>query len=87
MCEGVRQRLRSFPHIDLYSAFLTCDLYNDGVISKDELRRLVDSRGFYVSDSDAKLVVDKMDKDRDGVVSYSEFREELEPKSYSFYRR
>ena len=40
-----------------------------------------------MSDSDAKLVVDKMDKDRDGVVSYSEFREELEPKSYSFYRR
>jgi Ca2+-binding EF-hand superfamily protein len=80
MCEGIRQRLRLLPCFDLYSAFLTCDLYHDGVISKDELRRLIDSRGFYVTETDAKHLVDKMDRDRDGVVSYSEFREELEPK-------
>jgi hypothetical protein len=86
MCEGIRQRIRTLPCFDLYSAFLTCDLYHDGVISKDELRRLIDSRGFYVTETDAKHLVDKMDRDRDGVVSYSEFREELEPKSFSFYR-
>jgi Ca2+-binding EF-hand superfamily protein len=86
MCEGIRQRLRSLPCFDLYSAFLTCDLYHDGVISRDELRRLIDCRGFYVTETDAKQLVDKMDKDRDGVVSYCEFREELEPKSFSFYR-
>jgi len=80
MCEGIRQRHRLLPCFDLYSAFLTCDLYHDGVISKDELRRLIDSRGFYVTETDAKHLVDKMDRDRDGVVSYSEFREELEPK-------
>lgn len=54
MCEGIRQRLRSLPCFDLYSAFLTCDLYNDGVISKDELRRLMECRGFFVTDTDAK---------------------------------
>lgn len=86
MCEGIRQRLRALPCFDLYSAFLTCDLYNDGVISKDELKRLIDCRGFYVNDTDAKHLIDKMDRDRDGVVSYQEFREELEPKSFSFYR-
>lgn len=86
MCEGIRQRLRSFPCFDLYSAFLTCDLYHDGVISKEELRRLIDCRGFFITETDAKHLVDKMDRDRDGVVSYSEFREELEPKSFSYYR-
>lgn len=86
MCEGIRQRIRSLPCFDLYSAFLTCDLYHDGVISKEELRKLIDCRGFYVTETDAKHLVDKMDRDRDGVVSYSEFREELEPKSVSFYR-
>ncbi len=74
MCEGIRQRLRSLPCFDLYSAFVTCDLYNDGVISKEELRRLIDCRGFYVTDTDAQQLVNKMDKDRDGVVSYSEVR-------------
>ena len=74
MCEGIRQRLRALPCFDLYSAFLTCDLYNDGVISKDELRRLIDCRGFYVTDTDAQQLVNKIDKDRDGVVSYSEVR-------------
>lgn len=53
MCEGIRQRLRALPCFDLYNAFVSCDLYNDGVISKDELRRLIDCRGFYVSDTDA----------------------------------
>ena len=32
-CEGIRQGLRSLPCFDLYSAFLTCDFYNDGFIS------------------------------------------------------
>jgi Ca2+-binding EF-hand superfamily protein len=72
MCEGIRQRLRSYPCFDLYSAFLSCDLNRDGVVTKDELRRLIDCRGFYVSDSDAKQLADKMDRDRDGVVSYCE---------------
>jgi Ca2+-binding EF-hand superfamily protein len=72
MCEGVRQRLRALPCFDLYSAFLTCDLYRDSVVSKDELRRLIDCRGFSVTETDAKHLVDKMDRDRDGVVSYSE---------------
>jgi len=56
------------------------------VISRDELRRFIDCRGFYVSDTDAKQLVDKMDQNKDGTVSYSEFREELNPKSFSFYR-
>ena len=72
MCEGIRQRLRAIPSFDLYNAFLTCDLYSDGVITKDELRRFIDCRGFAVTDTDAEQLVAKMDKDRDGRVSYCE---------------
>lgn len=71
-CEGIRQRLRSFPCFDLYSAFLSCDLYSDGFISRDELRRFIDCRGFCVTDTDAKHLVDKMDQNKDGRVTYSE---------------
>ena len=45
-CEGIRQRLRAIPSFDLYNAFVTCDLYCDGMITKEELRRLIDCRGF-----------------------------------------
>ena len=72
MCESIRNRLRVLPCFDLYSAFLSCDLYNDGVISKDELRRFIDCKGFCVSDNDAKHLVDKMDLNRDGLVCYGE---------------
>lgn len=72
--EGLRQRLRSLPCFDLYSAFLSCDLYNDGVISKEELRRLIDCHGFCITDNDARQLVDKMDKNKDGFVSYGEVR-------------
>lgn len=72
MCEGIRQRLRALPCFDLYNAFLTCDLYSDGVITRDELRRFIDCRGFCVTDTDAKQLADKMDRDNDGRVSYCE---------------
>jgi len=42
------------------------------VITKEELRRFIDSRGFCVTDTDAQQLVDKMDRDRDGRVTYSE---------------
>lgn len=84
MCEGIRQRLRALPCFDLYSAFLTCDLYHDSVVSKDELRRLIDCRGFCVTETDAKHLVDKMDRDRDGVVSYSEVQTLISFNTHSF---
>jgi len=49
-------------------------LYSDGVITKEELRRFIDCRGFCVTDTDAQQLVDKMDRDKDGRVTYSEVR-------------
>ena len=57
------------------------DLNEDGRVSANELKRLIESRGYYVNDRDINQVVDKMDKNRNGTVSYHEFREEIVPKS------
>jgi len=47
-------------------------LNDDGTVSKDELRRLIESRGFYVSEKEVHQLIEKIDKDRDGRISYAE---------------
>ena len=58
--------------------------YNaDGVVSKDEIRYLMESKGHFISDHEARSVAKKMDFNRDGVVSHGEFVESVRPKSPS----
>ena len=70
--ESLRQRLYKRPGFNLYEAFISCDLNDDGTVSREELRRLIESRGFYVSDKEVNQLVEKLDKDRDGRISYAE---------------
>ena len=70
--ESLRQRLYKRPGFNIYEAFISCDLNDDGIVSKDEIRRLIESRGFYVSEKEVNQLIEKIDKDRDGRISYSE---------------
>jgi uncharacterized protein YneF (UPF0154 family) len=79
--ESLRQRLYKRPGFNVYEAFNSCDLNDNGSISRDELRRLIESRGFYVSEKEVSTLVEKIDKDKDGRITFSEFREEFIPKS------
>ena len=72
MAENTRQRLSKRPLFNVYDAFATCDINEDGRITKDEIRELIESRGFYVTEKEVRGLVDKYDKDRDGRISYSE---------------
>jgi len=42
---------------------------------------MMESRGFYASEVEVKNLVDKFDKNKNGRISYAEFREEILPKS------
>lgn len=70
--EQLRQRLSKRPSFNVFDAFGSCDLNEDGRVTKEEIRRLIQSRGFYVSDKEMTSLVEKMDKDKDGRISYSE---------------
>jgi Ca2+-binding EF-hand superfamily protein len=54
---------------------------DDGAITRDEFRRLIESRGFYVSAKEVDQIVEKMDTNKNGRVSFAEFREEIMPRS------
>lgn len=51
------------------------------MVSKDEIRYLMESRGHYISDQDARLVASKLDQNRDGIITHNEFAESVRPKS------
>ena len=53
----------------------------DGTITREEFKRLIQSRGFYVSEKEATEIVEKMDKNKDGRITFSEFRDEMVPRS------
>ena len=70
--ESLRQRLSKRPGFNIIEAFNSCDLNEDGTITRDELRRLIESRGFYVSEKEVSSLIEKIDKDKDGRISYHE---------------
>ena len=70
--ESTRQRLQRMPYFNVYDAFNSLDQNDSGAISRDEFKRLIQSRGFYVSEKEATEIVDKMDRNKNGRVSFAE---------------
>ena len=79
--EALRQRLNSRPDFNAYEAFNSLDLNEDGRVSANEIRRMIESRGYFVGQKEVDQVVEKMDKNKDRTVSYSEFADETRNKS------
>lgn len=81
--EAVRQRLQRQPCFNVYEAFNSLDLNDDGRVSTLEIKRLIESRGFYVTEKEAAQVVKKFDASNDGYISFNEVsiaREYKDPK-------
>lgn len=79
--ESLRQRLNSRPGFNCYEAFNSLDLNDNGSIDASELKRMIESRGYFVGWKEVDQVIDKFDKNKDGRVTFSEFRDEALPKS------
>lgn len=79
--ESVRQRLACNPHFNAVQAFNSLDLNADGRVNSHEIKRIIESRGFYVTQKEASQVLKKFDDDNDGTVTLHQFRGEIEPKS------
>ena len=70
--ETIRQRLQRMPYFNVYEAFNSMDLNDSGAISREEFKRMIQSRGFYVSEKEVEEIVEKMDKNKNGRVSFAE---------------
>ncbi len=47
--EAVRQRLACNPHFNVHQAFNSLDLNGFGGVRSDQIKRIIESRGFYVT--------------------------------------
>ena len=52
-----------------------------GLISLDELRIILESYGIYLTYSDVGHLMDRIDRNKDGLISLKEFSQELSPRS------
>ena len=70
--ESLRQWLSNRPGFSIYEAFLTVDVNDNKLISRDELKDLLSINGFYISEKDVTALVYKLCTYKNDRISYSE---------------
>jgi Ca2+-binding EF-hand superfamily protein len=81
--EMLRKRLGRRPRFSAYDAFAAVDSDNNGYLTRDEFGDILKEYGFYATSEEISWLIDRYDKNRDGRISYSEFIDEILPKSPS----
>lgn len=81
--ETMRSTIARNPCFLLEDSFKICDLNGNGIVSKDELRMLLESCGHRCSDSDARRLLQRFDRNDDGIILWDEFVDEVRPKVMS----
>jgi len=79
--EALRQKLNRRPLFNIYEAFKALDKNDLGFFSIDEFKELLLDHGIYATSKDLLNLVQRYDKNQDGKVTYSEFVQEMTPKS------
>lgn len=81
--EYLRKRLFRRPGFNAHDAFTACDTDKNGYITRVEFKNILRDYGFYATETEAQWLIDRYDRNNDGRISYSEFVEEIMPKSPS----
>jgi len=81
--ELLRKRLNRRPTFNVRDAFQACDKDRNGFITRDEFRNILKEYRFYALEDEITWLIDRYDKTHDGRITYSEFIDEILPKSPS----
>ncbi|KAL4487559.1 hypothetical protein ABPG72_017348 [Tetrahymena utriculariae] len=79
--EYIRQKLSRRPLFSLYDAFLSIDNLENGFITLNDFKAILQDYGIFVSTNDLQTLVKRYDKNQDNRVTFPEFMNELTPKS------
>ena len=85
VAESLRKRLARRPSFSMHEAFQAVDKDRNGYITFGEFQGMLEQYGIFATAKDVESLMDRYDKDKDGRVSYSEFLDEVTPKSPSKY--
>lgn len=81
--ELLRKRLGRRPNFSVHDAFCVIDQTNNGYLTTDNIQKIFAEHRIYTSCRDLHLLFERYDKNKDGRISYSEFMDEMLPKSTS----
>eukprot|EP00743_Colponemidia_sp_Colp-15_P002650 GILK01002872.1.p1 GENE.GILK01002872.1~~GILK01002872.1.p1 ORF type:complete len:586 (-),score=91.06 GILK01002872.1:92-1849(-) len=81
--EHLRQRLSSRRGFNLHDAFEAVDRDGNGFITMDEFRAILQDNGIFATEKELLSLMSRYDKNKDGRVSYTEFVQEVTPRSPS----
>lgn len=79
--EILRQRHEESPYFRYDSAFATLNKWGDDYLTGKEFKEMFQKYGFYPTDEEIDIIIDRFDKDKNGKVSYDEFFDEMAPHS------
>jgi Ca2+-binding EF-hand superfamily protein len=81
MTERLRHKLASRPLFNLRSAFKYIDKDMNGAVTHSDLRDSLVSHGFYATEKEIQLVMNKFDKFSDNKITMTDFIDEIVPKT------
>ena len=79
-CEVLRVSLRKRPYFNIKDAFSYMDNDIDGFLLVQDLREFLANNGFFATERELSGIMQKIDKDGDGRISFNEFVDEFTPK-------
>lgn len=78
--EEFRQILFSLPNCTPYDSFNMIKKNYNNEILKEDIEKFMEGNGKYLTLFESELLMQRLDKNQDGVVSYNEFLAEVSPK-------
>mgnify|MGYP003692221743 CR=1 FL=1 len=79
--EALRQRHEESPHFRYEAAFAAINKWGDDYLTGKDFKEFFQKYGFYATDEEIDIIVDRFDKDKNGKISYDEFFDEFSPHS------
>eukprot|EP00347_Sterkiella_histriomuscorum_P010442 403376281 len=78
--EELRILLTSSPLFSINAGFQTLEQSGNGCLTQNDIKEFLESYEFFATQKEIELLFDKIDRDRDGKISYGEFFSEFAPK-------
>ena len=76
-CETLRVTLRQRPYFNIKEAFSFMDTDLDGYLTLEDFREFLANQGFYATERELQGIVNKVDRNNNGRITFAEFVDEF----------
>lgn len=77
--EVAKKRCTRKPSFNIHDAFATVDTFKQGMLNRDDLKRLMQKNGFHPTETELTWLTARFDRNLTGTITYQEFMDEVLP--------